>query len=123
MLDFFKRLLGMPTKQEQQAAAQAAYKVETPKAEEPKKCGCGRSSTGLCVGLHKLSDAEWNGTMPAAAPEVAPAKATKAKAPAKPKAEAKPKAPAKPKAEAKPKAAARTAKAKAPAKPKISVAK
>jgi len=29
--------------------------------ETPKKgtCGCGRSPTGNCVGLHKLSDAEW----------------------------------------------------------------
>ena len=27
--------------------------------KEPPKCGCGRSSTGYCVGLHKLSDAEW----------------------------------------------------------------
>lgn len=22
-------------------------------------CGCGRSKTGYCVGLHKLSDEEW----------------------------------------------------------------
>jgi len=30
-------------------------------AEVVKKgtCGCGRSPTGNCVGLHKLSDAEW----------------------------------------------------------------
>jgi hypothetical protein len=30
-------------------------------AEAVKKgtCGCGRSPTGNCVGLHKLSDAEW----------------------------------------------------------------
>ena len=34
----------------------APYKVEAP---EPAKCGCGRSSTGYCVGLHKLTDAEW----------------------------------------------------------------
>ena len=27
--------------------------------KEPAKCGCGRSSTGFCVGLHKLTDAEW----------------------------------------------------------------
>lgn len=25
----------------------------------PPKCECGRSPTGFCVGLHKLSDAEW----------------------------------------------------------------
>ena len=34
----------------------APYKIETP---EPAKCGCGRSPTGYCVGLHKLSEAEW----------------------------------------------------------------
>jgi len=28
-------------------------------AKEPPKCGCGRSPTGYCVGLHKLSEAEW----------------------------------------------------------------
>ena len=27
---------------------------------EPKKCGCGRSPTGLCAGLHALSQAEWD---------------------------------------------------------------
>jgi hypothetical protein len=27
---------------------------------EPAKCGCGRSPTGLCVGLHKLTAAEWS---------------------------------------------------------------
>ena len=34
--------------------------AETP-AETPKAgtCGCGRSPTGNCMGLHKLSDAEW----------------------------------------------------------------
>lgn len=31
--------------------------VDTP--AEPAKCGCGRSSSGLCVGLHLLSDADW----------------------------------------------------------------
>jgi hypothetical protein len=29
-------------------------------AYEPKKCGCGRSSTGLCAGLHALSQDEWD---------------------------------------------------------------
>ena len=28
-------------------------------AKEPPKCGCGRSPTGYCVGLHRLSEAEW----------------------------------------------------------------
>lgn len=38
------------------SATEAPYKVETP---EPVKCGCGRSPTGNCVGLHKLSESEW----------------------------------------------------------------
>ena len=33
------------------------YRVETP-APDP-KCGCGRSATGFCVGLHKLTAEEW----------------------------------------------------------------
>jgi hypothetical protein len=46
----------------------APYKVETlvvaPTMEpaavsSPAKCGCGRSPTGLCVGLHKLTPAQW----------------------------------------------------------------
>ena len=35
--------------------------VEAPAAKpEPTKCGCGRSSTGFCVGLHKLTVEEWS---------------------------------------------------------------
>ena len=45
----------------------APYKVEAPvvaptmepAAVTPAKCGCGRSPTGLCVGLHKLTPAQW----------------------------------------------------------------
>ncbi len=43
----------------------APYKVETPApvapvaTPAPAQCGCGRSATGLCVGLHKLSAEEW----------------------------------------------------------------
>jgi hypothetical protein len=37
--------------------AEPAPVVATP--VEPARCGCGRSSTGLCVGLHKLSTDEW----------------------------------------------------------------
>jgi len=73
----------------------APYKVETPPAvapvAEPAKCGCGRSPTGYCVGLHKLSDAEWavhtdnpNKVEQPVAP--AEAKATPAKKPSKPRA-------------------------------------
>jgi hypothetical protein len=47
---------------------QAPYKLEPPAettpipyvpANEPPKCGCGRSPTGYCVGLHKLSPEQW----------------------------------------------------------------
>lgn len=39
----------------------APYKIDAPeqKATEPTPCACGRSSTGFCVGLHKLSNEEW----------------------------------------------------------------
>ena len=46
----------------------APYKLETPvvaptmepaAVSAPAKCGCGRSPTGLCVGLHKLTPAQW----------------------------------------------------------------
>ena len=47
---------------------QAPYKLEPPAdmtpipyvpANEPPRCGCGRSSTGYCVGLHKLTPEAW----------------------------------------------------------------
>jgi hypothetical protein len=47
----------------------APYKLEPPAAttslpyvpaNEPPKCGCGRSATGYCVGLHKLSPEAWS---------------------------------------------------------------
>ena len=41
------------------AAVVQTAKTEIKKVEEAVKCGCGRSPTGFCVGLHKLSDAEW----------------------------------------------------------------
>lgn len=78
----------------------APYKVETPAVTpvmvppEPPKCGCGRSPTGYCVGLHKLTSDEWavhpdNPVKPKAAPEKPAAK--KPRAPAKKKAEPAPK--------------------------------
>ena len=84
---------------------QAPYKVETP---EPAKCGCGRSQSGYCVGLHKLTAEEWavheanpNAAKPAPKPkrpvkkreEGGTAKVARIKAPAKPKAVPKPKTP------------------------------
>lgn len=41
---------------EEPKVEEAPYKVEEP---APVKCGCGRSSTGYCVGLHKLTTDEW----------------------------------------------------------------
>lgn len=48
----------------QPAEEPAPYKVETkPESAEiapvVQACGCGRSSTGYCVGLHKLTTEEW----------------------------------------------------------------
>jgi hypothetical protein len=102
---------------------QAPYKVPEPAAttpipltpaNEPPKCGCGRSSTGLCVGLHKLSPEAWAahpdnpatvGKIVAAPAQTEKKKRTFVKKPAAPKAAAKPvakaaaiKAPAKPRA-------------------------
>jgi hypothetical protein len=37
----------------------AAIPIPFTPANEPPKCGCGRSSTGFCVGLHKLSPEAW----------------------------------------------------------------
>ena len=72
--------LGKPKTQD--SVEEAPYKIETPqvdaKASTQTKCGCGRSQTGFCVGLHSLTPAEW---------------AVHVDNPAKPK-----KAPAKPKA-------------------------
>lgn len=100
MLDYLKRLFGF-SKPEQ--AVEAPYKIETP---EPKKCGCGRSETGNCVGLHAVSDADW------ATHEKNPNKTTKAPAKAK--------APAKKRTFVKREegGTAKVAKVKAPAKPK-----
>lgn len=99
---------------------QASHKVEpapqpemTPipyvPANEPPRCGCGRSSTGYCVGLHKLTPEAWashpnNPDMvgkivaeparptkkPAAKKTAAPKKPAAAKAPAKPRAKKSP---------------------------------
>lgn len=109
MLRFLKGFFRANTPQH----TDAPYKVEVPVVEatapenKPAKCGCGRSQSGLCVGLHKLTPEEWakHADNPTAT------KPAKAKAPAKKrtfvKREEKPaaiKAPAKPKAPRKPKA-------------------
>jgi hypothetical protein len=71
MFKFLKSLFGGDQQTNQAAGVQieqTPYKVEPPVVEDkvavanraPAKCGCGRSSTGLCVGLHKLTDDEWS---------------------------------------------------------------
>lgn len=61
------------------------YKIETPlepaPAPEPKRCGCGRSASGFCVGLHALSPDHWaehpdNPRKPTPVAKPAPAKRT-----------------------------------------------
>ncbi len=87
----------------------APYKVETPApiapvaAPEPAKCGCGRSTSGYCVGLHKLTAEEWAGHADNPNRVVATKAKAKPRAVAKPKEEKKPavvamKAPRKPRA-------------------------
>lgn len=56
LIDFLLNRKGHPAQHDTATLAEAPvapYKVE------PAKCGCGRSPTGLCVGLHKLSVTEW----------------------------------------------------------------
>jgi len=81
MFKFLKSLFGGDKQTNQEAGVQieqVPYKVELPELvplsdstvpvvtnkvesvnRQPAKCGCGRSSTGLCVGLHKLTESEW----------------------------------------------------------------
>ena len=114
IIEFFT---GKKTASEVIAPGGAPYKIEAPAAvstpaNEPPKCGCGRSSTGFCVGLHKLSPEAWadHPNNPATVGKIVaePArpekkKRTFVKKPAEPKAVAKPK-PAAIKAPAKPRA-------------------
>lgn len=63
MLRFLKSFFG----KKNEPTESAYYKVENPAVTpvmippvaEPAKCGCGRSVTGFCVGLHKLTAEEW----------------------------------------------------------------
>lgn len=105
MIRFFKNLFKA---KDPGPAPEAPYKVETPTVQEPVKCGCGRSQSGLCVGLHKLTQEEWathtdNPNATKEAPKKkrtfvkrvegeAKAKVAKVKTPSKPKAPRKPKA-------------------------------
>ena len=98
MLTFLKKFLSLKPRVIPEPAA--PYKVEAPvpasaeAVRAPVKCGCGRSSTGDCVGLHALTADQWAASDKnpnRVVAEVTPVK----KAPAKPNV-AKPKAPAKP---------------------------
>jgi hypothetical protein len=101
MFGFLKKLFGGDAETNKAAGVQieqVPYKVEPPVVEnkietasrQPVKCGCGRSESGLCVGLHRLSEEEWakhdanpkkaEVTKPAAAK--APAKKAESKKPA-----------------------------------------
>lgn len=104
MLRFFKSFFN----KKNEPAAEAPYKVETAPvvdtmipvvavpditAPPPATCGCGRSASGFCVGLHKLTAEEWavhaenpNKAEPVIKkkPAAKKAPATKAKASAKP---------------------------------------
>jgi hypothetical protein len=95
MFKFLKSLFGGDKQINQEAGVQieqVPYKVEPPVVEDkvavanraPAKCGCGRSSTGLCVGLHKLSESEWaaHDANPNKAAGSKPAAITAAKKPA-----------------------------------------
>lgn len=113
--NFFREVFGTPSKP---VFDHVPDKIEPPivhlgpeKVEQPApvKCGCGRSPTGFCVGLHKLSEAEWS--VHADNPNKVVAEAPKAKQ-AKPKKERAPKAEkaakvAAPKAEKKPRKTAK----------------
>lgn len=100
LFDFLLNRKGHPVS-DAPAKVEAAPAVEShlPKIE-PTKCGCGRSSTGYCVGLHKLTSEQWNGH-PA---NPAPVEAVKEEAPKAPAKKAAAKKPAAKKAPAKPRA-------------------
>lgn len=57
MFTWIKEFFGIGLKIEQEVVAEVK-KVEE-KVAAAVKCGCGRSPTGFCVGLHKLSDEVW----------------------------------------------------------------
>lgn len=94
MLRFLKSFFGKVRTEE--SNSDVPYKVETPVPAAQPQCGCGRSASGFCVGLHKLTAEEW-----AAHPDN-PAKPSAEPAPAKKKAPAKKPAAAKDPAKKKP---------------------
>ena len=102
MLNFLKKLFGVY----EAPKAEAPYKVEAApevKAPEPAKCGCGRSPSGYCVGLHALTTEAWAvhpdnpNKVEAPVAEAAPAKKVRSAKPKSAEAKAAPKKAAKPK--------------------------
>ena len=63
MLELEKQEAEAPYKvdiiEEKVAVSTSVEQAMAQTAVQPTKCGCGRSSTGFCVGLHKLTEAEW----------------------------------------------------------------
>jgi len=63
MLTFLKKFLSLKPRVIPEPTA--PYKVEAPvpasaeAVKTPVKCGCGRSSSGECVGLHALTADQW----------------------------------------------------------------
>lgn len=60
----------LPVSDSKDSTLDAPYKIETPvpqaveaalipTPEQPRRCGCGRSASGFCVGLHALSPEQW----------------------------------------------------------------
>ena len=59
---------------------EAKAKVEQIEAKVSPKCGCGRSETGRCVGLHKIPKSDWEAgvrTIPAPKKKATAKKPTK----------------------------------------------
>jgi hypothetical protein len=103
MLTFLKKFLSLKPRVIPEPAA--PYKVEAPMpgsteaVKTPVKCGCGRSPSGECVGLHALSAEQWAASDKNPNRDVAgqkPVEENLAKKTAAKKAEVKPKPPAKP---------------------------
>ena len=59
MWEFLKNWLGYP--RPDTTYVDAPYKVEPP-GNNARVCSCGRSTTGLCVGLHMLTIEQWEAT-------------------------------------------------------------
>jgi hypothetical protein len=101
MFNFLKKLFGRyeTTKAEVPYKVEVAPVIEEVKAPEPAKCGCGRSPTGNCVGLHALTTEAWavHPDNPKKAEPVATTliPTVVESTPSKPKAPAKPRAPKK----------------------------